>query len=125
MLQQHLNTLRETFQVRYCIPLLHFRSVHRALSRKRVPSEERRYGRPILAALPFSRMAPGTRGDPAARELASTPDDYATRSLAAGLDLPFRLTVISMSRPSISKSRIKRSIEKPDSLPCLSAEILG
>jgi len=28
-------------------------------------------------------------------------------------------------RPNRSRSRVKRSIEKPDSLPCFSAEIPG
>ena len=51
--------------------------------------------------------------------------DYATRSLAADPGLDLRLTVISTSRPSLKRSRIRRSIEKPDSLPRLSAEILG
>lgn len=49
----------------------------------------------------------------------------ATRSRATGRDRGFSLTAISMSRPSRSKNRIKRSIEKPDSLPCFSAEIFG
>ncbi len=40
-------------------------------------------------------------------------------------DLDFPFTVISMSRPSKSKNRISRSIEKADSFPCFSAEILG
>jgi hypothetical protein len=55
----------------------------------------------------------------------SEPDNHATRSLAIdpGLDLPF--TVISMSRPSTNRSRIRRSIENPESFPCLSAETLG
>jgi len=53
------------------------------------------------------------------------PDSHATRSLATDLDLALPLTVISMSRPSASKNRINRSIEKPDSFPCLSAETLG
>jgi hypothetical protein len=50
---------------------------------------------------------------------------HATRSLAADLDLALPFTVISISRPSTSKSRISRSIEKPVTLPCLSAEIFG
>ena len=55
----------------------------------------------------------------------SAPDNHATRSFAIdpGLDLPF--TEISMSRPRSSRSRIRRSIENPESFPCLSAEILG
>jgi hypothetical protein len=35
------------------------------------------------------------------------------------------LTVIWISRPSTNKNRIKRSIEKLDSLPCLRAEIFS
>ena len=50
---------------------------------------------------------------------------HATRSLAIDPDLDLPLTVISMSRPSTSRSRIRRSIEKPDSLPCLRADTLG
>lgn len=52
-------------------------------------------------------------------------DLYATRSLAAdpGLDLPF--TVISISRPSASKSRMRRSMEKPVNFPWLSADTFG
>ena len=50
---------------------------------------------------------------------------HATRSLANNLDLGLPFTVISMSRPSTSKRRIRRSIENPDSLPCFSAETLG
>lgn len=57
--------------------------------------------------------------------LAVGPDIHATRSLAIDFDLALPFTVISMSRPSTSRSRIRRSIEKPDSLPCLSAETLG
>ena len=55
----------------------------------------------------------------------SDPGSHATRSLATDLDLALPLTVISMSRPSLSRRRISRSIEKPDNLPRLSAETLG
>ena len=53
------------------------------------------------------------------------PLSHATRSLAADPGLVLPLTVISTSRPSLKRRRIRRSIEKPDSLPCLSAETLG
>jgi len=65
-------------------------------------------------------VAPGLAG------FAGYPEPIqATRSLATDFNFALPLTVISMSRPSSNKSRISRSIEKPDSLPCLSAEILG
>ena len=67
----------------------------------------------------------GSRETCSTRLVGQLRESHATRSLATDLELALRLTVISMSRPSTSKSRIKRSIEKPDSLPCLSAETLG
>ncbi len=51
--------------------------------------------------------------------------NHATRSRAAGFDLAFRLTVISILHPSLNRSRSRRSMENPFSLPCLSAETLG
>src|SRR6185437_8073782 len=56
---------------------------------------------------------------------ASNQSVQATRSLAMEADRRFLFTIISISRPSSSRKRIKRSIEKPDSLPSLSAEIFG
>jgi hypothetical protein len=57
--------------------------------------------------------------------LACETSNYATRSVAADLALRLPFAAISMSRPSLKRSRISRSIEKPDSLPCLRAETLG
>jgi len=53
----------------------------------------------------------------------SRPDNHATRNLACDRALDLALTIISISCPSTNKSRIRRSIEKPDNLPCLRAEI--
>src|ERR1019366_6899051 len=67
----------------------------------------------------------GSRETCSTRLVGQLRESHATRSLATDLELALRLTVISMSRPSTSKSRIKRSIEEPDSLPCFSPETLG
>jgi len=73
-----------------------------------------------LAGKYASRWRQGERG----RRMPST-DYHATRSLAIDLGPNLRLTLISISRPSLKSNRIRRSIENPVNLPCFSAETLG